>query len=65
MVARLIETHSAPHRRVVIGVEVEAYSISQADYAIGRRTSRPRPGMSERGERFTRDTSIGRRFGTH
>jgi hypothetical protein len=62
MVARLIETHSAPHRRVVVGVEVEAYSISQADYAIGRRTSRPRPGTSERGERFTRDTSIGSEY---
>jgi hypothetical protein len=47
---------------VVIGVEVEAYSISLADYAIGRRTSRPRPGTSEVGERFTRDTSIGSEY---
>lgn len=49
-------------RRVVIGAEIEAYSISQADYSIGRRTSRPRPGVSERGERFTRDTSIGSEY---
>ncbi|MBC8069443.1 MAG: hypothetical protein IAG13_13990 [Deltaproteobacteria bacterium] len=56
------EAPPAAHRRVVIGVEIEAYSICQADYAIGRRTSRPRPGTSEAGERFTRDTSIGSEY---
>jgi hypothetical protein len=49
-------------KRVIIGVEVEAYSIARDDYKIGRRTSRPRPGLSERGERFTRDTSIGSEY---
>ena len=49
-------------RRVIIGAEVEAYSIALADYTIGRRTSRPRPGLSERGERFTRDVSIGSEY---
>jgi hypothetical protein len=49
-------------RRVIIGVEVEAYSIAREDYKIGRRTSRPRPGLSEKGERFTRDTSIGSEY---
>lgn len=49
-------------RRVVIGAEIEAYSVCLADYSIGRRTSRPRPGVSERGERFTRDTSIGSEY---
>lgn len=50
------------HKRVVIGAEIEAYSIDMADYQIGRRLSRPRPGLSEFGERFTRDTSIGSEY---
>ncbi len=50
------------HKRVLIGVELEAYSIGSADYQIGRRLSRPRPGLSEDGERFTRDTSIGSEY---
>jgi len=49
-------------QRVIIGVEIEAYSIAREDYKIGRRTSRPRRGLSERGERFTRDTSIGSEY---
>src|SRR3954449_11844972 len=49
-------------RHVVVGAEIEAYSIALADYTIGRRTSRPRAGVSERGERFTRDTSIGSEY---
>jgi hypothetical protein len=55
--------HPATGRfRVIIGVEIEAYSIGRDDYRIGRRTSRPRPGLSEKGERFTRDTSIGSEY---
>lgn len=50
------------HKRVVIGVEVEAYSIDASDYQIGRRLSRPRPGLSESGERFARDSSIGSEY---
>jgi hypothetical protein len=49
-------------RRVLIGMEVEAYSIGIDDYSIGRRLSRPRPGLSESGERFTRDASIGSEY---
>lgn len=49
-------------KRVVTGVEVEAYSIGAGDYQIGRRLSRPRPGVSEDGERFTRDSSIGSEY---
>ncbi len=57
------EPAAAPLReRVIIGVEIEAYSIGREDYKIGRRTSRPRPGLSEKGERFTRDTSIGSEY---
>src|SRR5689334_16878721 len=57
-----VEVDVVDQRQVVAGVEIEAYSISQADYSIGRRTSRPRPGVSEKGERFTRDTSIGSEY---
>lgn len=49
-------------KRVVIGVEIEAYSIGAGDYQIGRRLSRPRPGVSENGERFARDSSIGSEY---
>lgn len=45
-----------------MGVEIEAYSIGASDYQIGRRLSRPRPGLSEAGERFTRDSSIGSEY---
>ncbi|MDE2293749.1 MAG: hypothetical protein KGL53_16840, partial [Elusimicrobia bacterium] len=48
--------------RILIGMEVEAYSIDIADFSIGRRLSRPRPGLSESGERFTRDASIGSEY---
>ncbi len=50
------------HKRIIIGVEIEAYSIDTADYQIGRRLSKPRPGLSEAGERFTRDASIGSEY---
>ncbi|MCA9470915.1 MAG: hypothetical protein MRJ96_14790 [Nitrospirales bacterium] len=50
------------HKRIIIGVEIEAYSINVADHKIGRRLSRPRRGMSEDGERFTRDASIGSEY---
>ncbi|WP_454064801.1 hypothetical protein [Candidatus Nitrospira salsa] len=50
------------HKRVVIGIEIEAYSINVADHSIGRRLSRPKPGTSEDGERFTRDASIGSEY---
>jgi hypothetical protein len=56
------EEQITDQKRVIVGVEIEAYSIGLADYSIGRRTSRPRPGLSERGERFTRDTSIGSEY---
>jgi hypothetical protein len=49
-------------KRVLIGVEIEAYSIGASDYQIGRRLSRPRPGLSEEGERFSRDASIGSEY---
>ncbi len=50
------------HQRIIIGVEIEAYSINAADHKIGRRLSRPRPGLSESGEKFSRDASIGSEY---
>ena len=50
------------HKRIVIGVEIEAYSISANDHQITRRLSRPRRGLSEAGERFSRDASIGSEY---
>lgn len=49
-------------QRVVIGVEIEAYSIHTAHFEIGRKLSRPRRGVSESGEKFTRDASIGSEY---
>jgi hypothetical protein len=50
------------HKRIMIGVEIEAYSIGLNDHQIGRKLSRPRRGLSEEGERFTRDASIGSEY---
>ena len=49
-------------RKIVIGLEVETYSINVSSYSIGRSLSRPRPGLSEDGEQFSRDTSIGSEY---
>lgn len=51
----------AAHKRVLIGVELEAYSIGAWDSRIGRKLVRPR-GAAEKGERFTRDASIGSEY---
>ena len=50
------------HRNVVVGLELEAYSIRLPDYTIGRQLVFPRPGTSERGERFARDSTIGTEY---
>ncbi|MDH5296570.1 MAG: glutamate-cysteine ligase family protein, partial [Nitrospirota bacterium] len=55
-------THTPFHQRIIIGVEIEAYSINVTDHKIGRRLSKPRAGLSESGERFTRDASIGSEY---
>lgn len=49
-------------RRVVIGAEIEAYSIRASDFKILRRTTQPRPGVSELGEEFSSDSSIGSEY---
>jgi hypothetical protein len=50
------------HKRIVMGVEIEAYTISLPGHRITRRLASPRRGVGERGERFTRDASIGTEY---
>jgi hypothetical protein len=50
------------HRRIVVGVEIESYSISEPEHRIGRGASRPRRGLSEKGECFAHDTTIGSEY---
>lgn len=49
-------------RRIVIGVELEAYSIETNNHSIGRRLSSPKRGISEYDEGFSRDSSIGSEY---
>jgi hypothetical protein len=49
-------------KRIVIGVEIEAYTISLPGHRITRRLASPRRGVGEKGERFTRDASIGTEY---
>jgi hypothetical protein len=53
------------HQRIVIGVELEAYTIETPDYSIGRQMAFPRKGVGEKGERFARDWSIGTEYNSH
>lgn len=50
------------HERVVLGVELEAYTISTPDFKITRQMAFPRKGLGEKGERFARDSSIGTEY---
>ncbi len=50
------------HERIMMGVELECYNIVTPDYRITRELAFPRPGVSERGERFGRDWSIGTEY---
>jgi hypothetical protein len=49
-------------KRIVMGVEIEAYTISTPGHRITRRMAFPRRGVGEKGERFTRDASIGTEY---
>ena len=53
---------SSFHRKIVMGVELEGYSILTPEYTVSRKIARHRPGTSEKGERFTRDWSIGTEY---
>jgi hypothetical protein len=50
------------HRRVTIGVELETYTIVTPEHYVSRQLLFPRKGLSEKGERFTRDWSIGSEY---
>jgi hypothetical protein len=50
------------HRSVIAGIELEAYSIRLPGYTIGHQLVAPRRGTSEKGERFTRDSTIGTEY---
>ena len=49
-------------RAISIGIELESYSISVPDYRISRELLFPRRGIAEKGERFTKDVSIGSEY---
>jgi hypothetical protein len=50
------------HERIVMGIELESYTIALPEYRISRELAFPRPGVGEKGERFTRDDSIGTEY---
>lgn len=50
------------HRRVVLGVELESYTIVAPEYSVVRELAFPRKGVGEAGERFARDASIGTEY---
>lgn len=50
------------HEKVVIGVELEGYTILLPRYEISRKMAFHRKGVGERGERFVRDWSIGTEY---
>ncbi|MBI4368137.1 MAG: hypothetical protein HY588_01960, partial [Candidatus Omnitrophica bacterium] len=47
---------------ISLGIELESYSISIPDYRITRELHFPRRGTVEKGERFTKDWSIGSEY---
>jgi gamma-glutamyl:cysteine ligase YbdK (ATP-grasp superfamily) len=57
-----VATQDERHKRIVMGLEIEAYTISLPGHRISRRLASPRRGVGERGERFTRDASIGTEY---
>lgn len=60
--AATVTARSERHKRVVMGVEVEAYTILTPGHRITRHMAFPRRGVGEKGERFTRDASIGTEY---
>lgn len=54
--------NSEPHRRIVLGLEIESYTIVTPDHRISREMAFPRKGVGEKGERFGRDWSIGTEY---
>src|SRR3989338_4179129 len=57
------QSYSKRHKRSIsMGIELEAYSISTNDWRISRDLHFPKRGVIERGERFTKDASIGNEY---
>ena len=54
--------HTDDQRRIVMGVELEAYTIQLPAFEVSRRMAFPRKGVGESGERFGRDDSIGTEY---
>jgi gamma-glutamyl:cysteine ligase YbdK (ATP-grasp superfamily) len=50
------------HRKVILGIELEGYTILTPQYVVSRKIARHRKGTGEKGERFTRDWSIGTEY---
>lgn len=50
------------HLRIVLGIELESYTIHRSGYYISRELAFPRKGVGEKGERFGRDASIGTEY---
>jgi hypothetical protein len=50
------------HRKIVMGVELEGYTILKPQFLISRKMAFHRKGIGEKGERFTRDWSIGTEY---
>src|SRR3989338_11107960 len=60
------QSYSKRHKRTIsMGIELEAYSISIPDYRISRELHFPKRGVVERGERFTKDASIGNEYNSN
>jgi len=49
-------------RAVTLGIELETYSIAVPSYRISRELKFPRRGAAEKGERFTKDATIGSEY---
>ncbi len=50
------------HRKIVLGVELEGYTILTPGCVISRKMAFHRKGIGEKGERFSRDWSIGTEY---
>ncbi|MBN1688047.1 MAG: hypothetical protein JW893_03010 [Candidatus Omnitrophica bacterium] len=50
------------HQRIILGIELEGYTISTPDHTISRKLAFHRKGTAEKGEKFRRDWSIGTEY---
>lgn len=50
------------HKKVILGIELEGYTILTPTYTISRKMAFHRKGVAEKGERFAWDSSIGTEY---